>query len=109
MTSRKQKENLLEQEIIRTLLIPKSEKDFWLKKISILPEQNLDRLLAKLQSQNSVVDNFIATALENDHDHKYLTELKALQIKLQKSGFQIEESTQHQAAESFLEDSLTQF
>ena len=78
ITTRAQKEQTLKNEISRSLLIQQNEKDFWLKKITILPEINLDRLLAQFQNKNKIVDGFLASALEKDPDHQYLSKLKNL-------------------------------
>ncbi len=105
--TRTQKEKLLREEIIRCLLLPQQEKEFWLGKIEHLPDVNVDRILSQFQSKNQGVDQFLNTALAQDADHRYLSELKNLLVKLKKDGFRIEENQQNQDPESFLEKNLT--
>jgi len=108
MTSRKQKEKLLQQELVHSLLLSQKQKDFWLSKMIGLPEKVLDRILDFLKIKNNIINNYIDTVLQNDQAHLYLSELATI-LKLAKNeAFMIDESKEKEAAEFLLQDNLNQ-
>ncbi len=107
MTVRQTKENLLKNKISHSLLLPQSEKEFWLNKIETLPDINLERLLSEFQEKNKVIDRYIQTALQNDPNHQHLSEMKALIINLKKEAFQLEGKSEEQDADALLEKNLS--
>lgn len=102
MNERKKHEQKLREEMERCMLLSAEDKKFWLDHVDSLPDHVLENVLQAVQEKNSKIDEYMAAALVEDKDHKYLSELKAKIKKIKDKAFAIAEKGEKESAEEIL-------
>lgn len=106
MKNRKQKEQQLRDELSRSMLISDEDRMFWNDQLSTLPDALLEIVLREISESNGQVDAYVEAALEEDKDHKYLSELKEKIKQMKEKAFAMEEGVEKESAEETLEQQL---
>lgn len=103
---RQLQEQQLHDELFRCILLTEEDKTFWSENASSLPQVVLDNVLRIVQEKNKTVDEYVAAALAEDKDHRYLAELKAKIQQIKKKVFELEEGEKKEDLEKMLEEQL---
>ena len=106
MTEREQKEQHLRDEMSRCILLSEEDKKFWIDHAAALPSALLDKVITVVESKNKQVDTYLEATLEDDPDHKYLSELKADIKRIKEKAFSMEEGEEKESAEDTLKKQL---
>ncbi|HLG25763.1 MAG TPA: hypothetical protein VI588_03160 [Candidatus Gracilibacteria bacterium] len=100
--TREEKEKKLKEALARCIILDPEDRDFWLSHASMLPDVVLDNVTKIIEEKNGVVDEYVMTALQNDPDHKYLTDLKMRIKKIKEKAFSMDEKKEQGKAEEDL-------
>lgn len=90
----------------RCILLPEEDKKFWIDHAAALPSVLLDKVITVVESRNEQVDKYLEAALEDDSDHKYLSELKEKIKRMKEKAFSMEEGEEKEGAEDTLKKQL---
>ncbi len=94
------------EEIKKSLLMADEDKPYWLSQADSLSQGVLAQIYALVKQKNDLVQQYIRTALANDPDHAYLTELKNTIKNIKASSLHLEEKAEDPDAEALLEQKL---
>jgi hypothetical protein len=106
MSEREQKEQELCTAIDECILLSDEDKQFWIKHASVLPNTVLDEVIKRVSAKNNAVKEYLGAALEDDPDHKYLSELKEKIRKIKEKAYSIEEGSEKGNPEETMEQQL---
>jgi len=103
---RAQKEQDLRDEAAKCLILSDDDKKFWIDHAASLPPRLLEEVTENIRRKNKIIDSYISTALADDPDHKYLSELKEKIIRIKKTVFNLDESVSKENADDLLNKAL---
>lgn len=106
MPDRKRKVQKFKKEISRCFLLPKNEREYWLKEADELPEIVIDDLLKKVRATNKQTDTYIKVALKSDKKEKFGGELTQIYEKTKRNIVADHESVESETAEESLQNQL---
>jgi len=106
MSEREEKEQQLRDAIKNCIILSDEDREFWLGHISMLPDVVLENVTKIIVGKNNIIDSYIAQALTNDPDHKYLSQLKAEIKKFKEQAFSLDEAGEKESAEEILKKQL---
>lgn len=106
MQNRTDLEKKIKKELEACILLSEEGKIEFLQKIPQMPDFLLKKSLLLIQEKNSQANNYIAVALDNDPEQKYLQQVDTYAKKSKKEATEIYDQSNRDQADQALQNQL---